>query len=50
MTVRQLLRNMDSVEISEWQAYFQIENEKYDPEKKKGDLNERLKKAFGKKE
>jgi hypothetical protein len=28
MTVRQLLTNADSRELSEWMAYFEIENEK----------------------
>lgn len=28
MTVRQLLDNVDSCELSEWSVYFKIENEK----------------------
>lgn len=28
MTVQQLLKNMDSRELSEWMGYFEIENEK----------------------
>ncbi len=44
MTVRQLLNSMDSKELSEWMAYFTIENEKADG--KGGDLNTQLMNAF----
>jgi hypothetical protein len=30
MTVRQLLTNMDAVELMEWRAYFKIEKEEFD--------------------
>lgn len=33
MTVGELLRRMDSREISEWQAYFQLRHEEAHPEK-----------------
>jgi len=44
MTVRQLLTNLDSRELSEWMAYFNIENEKIDG--KGDDLNTKLLNAF----
>jgi len=44
MTVRQLLNNVDSRELSEWMAYFSIENEKADS--KGVDLNTQLMNAF----
>jgi hypothetical protein len=53
MTVSMLLHNADSRELSEWQAFFKIENEEMD--KKMGkqknvtpvDVNDKLKHAFG---
>lgn len=44
MTVRQLLNSLDSREISEWMAYYTIENEKADG--KGDDLNNKLLNAF----
>lgn len=44
MTVRQLLTNLDSRELSEWMAYFNIENEQADG---KGDIDTKLMNAFG---
>ena len=34
MTVSQLLKNTDSNELSEWQAYIKMENRKMDDSKK----------------
>jgi hypothetical protein len=44
MTVRQLLNSLDSREISEWMAYFSIENDGTDG--KGDDLNNKLLNAF----
>lgn len=48
MTVRQMLNNLDSRELSEWMAYFRIENEPKKQEKKDEEkaLAEKLKLAF----
>lgn len=35
MTVQQLLANTDSKELSEWQAFFKLENKRFEEEKKK---------------
>lgn len=45
MTVGELLSKLDSVEISEWITFFNIENESED-EKKKENVGERLKAAL----
>jgi hypothetical protein len=45
MTVSELLSKLDSVEISEWIAFFSIENETED-DKKKESLTDRLKAAL----
>jgi len=44
MTVRQLLSGLDSRELSEWMAYFAIENDKADG--KGEDINTKLMNAF----
>ena len=53
MTVGTLLRNANSLELSEWQAFFRIENEEMDKKmgKQKHEepaaLPDKLKHAFG---
>ena len=32
MTVQQMLRSLDSAEITEWQAYFELEREQREPD------------------
>ena len=44
MTVRQLLNNLDSREISEWIAYFNLQNQK--DEIKKMPLDQQFKAAL----
>ena len=46
MSVNELLRKMDSAEISEWIVFFDIENES-EEKKKKQNLDDRLKAALG---
>ena len=43
MTVKQLLANLDSRELAEWQAYFQIVGKPKDERPKPQDLSEMLK-------
>ena len=43
MTVRQLLTSLDSAELSEWLAYFQLEHEL----QRQAELDAKLHKAFG---
>lgn len=45
MTVRQLLRSLDSAELTEWLAYWQLEQERDAPPA--ADIPGSLKKAFG---
>jgi len=48
MSVRVLLASMDSVELSEWAAYFTLENEdkKSKDNKSSGDVETDIRKAF----
>lgn len=47
MTVRQLLANTDSRELSEWMAYFQVENEdRMTGKDKPGSIETKIKGAF----
>lgn len=39
MTVEQLLANISSREISEWMAFFRVENERYEQEKETSTKN-----------
>jgi hypothetical protein len=48
MTVKQLLNNTDSRELSEWQAFFEIYNEQFRRDEDKP-LAEKIKSHFGKK-
>ena len=48
MSVRVLLASMDSVELSEWAAYFTLENESKDKDKPSDNVETDIKKAFGK--
>lgn len=43
MTVQQLLASLDSAELTEWRAYFDLENERSEPPT---DESEVYKKAF----
>lgn len=36
MTVGQLLANISSRELAEWQAYFRVENKRHEAARKKG--------------
>ena len=45
MTVSELLSKIDSAELSEWVAFFSLENET-EEEKKKENLTDRLKAAL----
>lgn len=49
MTVRQLLSSIDSVELSEWMAFFRIEKQRSNERRKPSstELSEKLKMAFG---
>lgn len=42
MTVRQLLRETDSVELSSWAAFFQAEAERLESERQSAELEARL--------
>jgi hypothetical protein len=46
MSVRMLLNSMDSRELSEWAAFFTLENEDKD-KKPSADVATDIKKAFG---
>ena len=45
MTVAELLERADSVELSEWRAYFEIENKRMNGEDEKT-VNEKIKTGF----
>jgi hypothetical protein len=46
MTVRQLLQTIDSRELTEWAAFFKVEDEKTNPKPKKQDVSEKIKGFF----
>ena len=46
MTVRQLLANLDSRELSEWMAFFEIENETEKPNETPQTLETKIKGTF----
>lgn len=46
MTVRQLLHNLDSAELTEWLAYFQLEADKDKPDPNDADAWRRAFNAF----
>ena len=47
MTVRQLLNNIDSNELTDWMAYYRCLDARKDGKQAEPDVNEAIKRQFG---